>query len=287
MLPSIAPHFETKTFISVGPEKGRSMTCTVNEGWRTIIDRTIKCESEFALEVKQRKGISSEDQTKLKGLIEAGFGIPKVAHAKSTVGSEIANVFKFEEFTEVTETYKVPVGKCDERHFHLVQEVKLYEFYYEEKTWYRTKKGQFDVLEYCERIWDRGQITKNHPDCSCGGGPQKYEHFVGMQIGENIFSTDGVTIQDEMWSFGKLGIQTVSLDQGDTFSVPAEHVPSFLSFLAGESLPPEAPCRVLWVGKSIDEDFKMFARRPSENELNIPNFAELEISGTTALKAGA
>ena len=263
------------TIIQIGPDQGRWLQISISEAWKTILSRTIRCGKQHSISVTRRRGISSEDKSKLEGLVESSIGVKAIANLKAKIQTSLEASVKLEEMVEQTETYTTAAGECDESQILLAQKIRIYDFQFEDTRLFRRKSAAFDVIEYIDEIWDRGQVTRNHPDCSCPGPKPQLNYYVDIQVGQKISSTEGVIEDASGHTMPKLGVTFPDgLDAGMTFRLPTSHIDPFWKFLTDTSADDDVACEIVTKRENnsnlpLDDGQKV-------KLIGVPQFAELD-----------
>ncbi len=249
--------------IFIGPDHGRSLQCTITEDWKTILSRTIRCGKTHTISVTRRQGISREDKAKLDGIVESKIGISAIGQLKAKIQASLSTTVKFEEMVEQTESYETTAGECDELQLLLAQKIRTYAIKYEDTRLFHRKYHTFDIVEYIDEIWDRGQVLRNHPDCSCPGEKPEPRYLIDLLVGPKITNTECVFAERDYYLLPKLGVSfTGDLEVGMTFVIPASQMPPYWSFMTD-----------VLQGDNID--CKISDIRALDNELVIPDFADI------------
>jgi DNA-directed RNA polymerase specialized sigma24 family protein len=224
--------------IEIGPEGGKWLRCSIHEEWKTVLSRTIRCGKKHSISVTRRRGISREDKSKLAGLVEASIGIKGFAKLKSKLESTVTDTIHLEEMIEKTENFETAAGACDENQLSLAQKLRTYKFQFKKQGLFFCKQGEFEVVEFVDEIWDRGTMTRNHPECDCGGLTKTTDLAAGLCIGEKIFITEGIEVDGAFARLSKLKV-AANLFRREVplmilpFFVSKSVVPPYLSFMTG------------------------------------------------------
>lgn len=224
--------------IEVGPENGRFVRCTVTERWQPALRRVISCGNRRIIKVTRRLGISEEHKHLLDHHVESEIGAVNFAKFKAKIGSTFSTAVRFDASVEEAEEFEISAGECDQKEVTIYQQVRTFSFDVIARKWYFFRhECSFDLDEYTNVLYDVTNITRNHPDCACGGDPKTSDYFVGLLLTGHLVAIVGVDIRESVHyitEFAELHSPAYAI--GDSIFLPQHLILKRWSFLAQESL---------------------------------------------------